>query len=220
MEAAFAYAFHRYFPDGQPPFERYKRHLGKGFTAIMDELGLPRELYPHFRERSASLIHEIAIFPGAKECLQTLSMAGAYVGIATGKDRRRTLEILACKGLDRYIDRVVCSDDVAHGKPAPDSINAHLEGSQLARTRMLFVGDAEADILCARSAGVCSIAVTWGGMADQQSVLQLRPDYVTHTFPELRMLFGRLGILSGGEQQAEGRAEPALVRSSRLEGGV
>lgn len=190
MEQAFQHAWRQFHDHGEAPFAEYKTHMGKGFTAIMDAMGLPREMAGPFRERSIALADQIQVFPGVFALLDSLRATGVYLGISTGKDSARTHYILRRLGLDGYFERVVCSDEVARGKPDPESVLVHLRAAGVSGAQALFVGDAWADIECARRAGVPSLAVLWG-MGTEADLRGAQPTHLVRDFGALHCLLLR-----------------------------
>jgi 3-amino-5-hydroxybenzoic acid synthesis related protein len=190
MQQAFEHAWRQFFEQGIAPFAEYKTHMGKGFISIMDAMGLPRAMAAPFRERSVELADQIELFPGVFALLESLVDEGTYLGVSTGKEAARTHYILRRHGLDGYFERVVCSDQVAQGKPHPESIDIHLVASGVSAAEALFVGDAQADIECAQRAGVPSIAVLWG-MGTEAALRAMNPTHVVRDFGELHRLLVR-----------------------------
>ena len=70
----------------------------------------------------ADIIKEegIPLKPGAVEILKWLREHGILTCIATANEYERTKGYLTRLGLFDHFDRIICSDMVEHGKPAPD----------------------------------------------------------------------------------------------------
>jgi AHBA synthesis associated protein len=187
MEEAFKYAWCQFFGPGTAPFAEYKKHMGKGFTAIMDAMELPREMAVPFRQRSVELADRIQTFPGVFALLDSLRAGGTYLGVSTGKEAARTHHILRQLELESYFHHIVCSDEVTHPKPHPESVLIHLSNAGVAASQALFVGDAVADIECATSAGVQSIAALWG-MGVEAELRAAQPTYVVRDLGDLHNL--------------------------------
>ncbi len=62
----------------------------------------------------------IPLKPGAKEILEWLREHGILTSVATANDYERTKGYLERLGLFDHFDRIICSDMVKLGKPAPD----------------------------------------------------------------------------------------------------
>jgi beta-phosphoglucomutase family hydrolase len=76
------------------------------------------------------------------------------IGCGTGSDRitsRRTLEVI---GVSEMVDAVVTSDDVVHGKPAPDTFLKCAELLGVAPEDCLVFEDADQGIKAANAAGM------------------------------------------------------------------
>ena len=74
-------------------------------------------------------------------------------------------------------DLVVAGDDVKNGKPHPDMLLAALEHFHIEPHEAVYVGDAAADILAAKNAGMASIAVLTGAL-NRLEAENLNPDYI------------------------------------------
>jgi AHBA synthesis associated protein len=207
MQIAFEYAYREFFPGGSAPFDEYRKHMGKGFPAIMDAMGLPRAMFKPFKARSIELVDDVEVFVGVHELLEKLAAQAIYIGIATGKDAARTRQILQRKNLDGYFHHVVSSDEVKHGKPHPESIEVHLRLSRAQPWHTFFVGDARADIECAHRAGVRSVAALWG-MGREEDLRALSPTYVIQELGDLYPLICESALEAGAhpEQRASARS--------------
>ncbi|MGV0168029.1 HAD family hydrolase [Furfurilactobacillus sp. WILCCON 0119] len=69
--------------------------------------------------------------------------------------------------LDQYMDARVTADEVAHGKPSPESLNAAIHKLTLDPQITVYVGDTIYDQQAAHAAGLSFALVTWGGPKDQ-----------------------------------------------------
>lgn len=143
-------------------FAAYRQHLGKGFPEIMRQLGLPAELHPHFKAHSRYLSRYVHLYAGVAALLHRLSSTGWILGIATGKDHARTCELLDQLRLSHHFRVVLGCDSVVHPKPAPDMAEAFMARTGIPGDALVLVGDAPADLQCARRAGCRGVAALWG----------------------------------------------------------
>lgn len=143
-------------------FTVYRRHLGKGFPEIMRALGLSVALHPHFQEHSRYLARYVHLYGGVTTLLDSLSSTGWTMGIATGKDHARTCELLDHLQLRHHFRVVLGCDSVASPKPAPDMVEAFVAQTGVVPEQLVLVGDAPADLECARRARCRSVAALWG----------------------------------------------------------
>lgn len=150
-----------------PDRERASHVIGLGLqdslrTAVPE---LPPERYAefveayrtHFRARQ----DDMALFPGVRELLADLSRRGHRLAVATGKSRRGLDHQMALCGLGSLFAASRCADET-HPKPHPAMLLELMGELTLARHELLMIGDTSHDLGMARSAGVDSVAVSYG----------------------------------------------------------
>jgi len=116
------------------------------------------EILEHFLKIEAS---EVKPFPGVNELFGNLIDRGLKIGIATGRTSMPENEWDRFKrfGLERFIDSIVTSREVASRKPAPDAIIECAKRMKVSIEKCLVVGDTEDDIIAARKAGGIPVAI-------------------------------------------------------------
>lgn len=171
-------------------FCRYRRHLGKGLPQILKTLGLSAQLVPHFKRHSRYLAPYVRAFPGVQALLQSLRRQGWVLGVATGKDEARAVDLLKDLQLREHFAVVLGCDSVPAPKPAPDMVHTFAERTGVPREHMVMVGDAPADLQCARAAQCRSVAALWG-FTPPRRLQREKPDWIASTPNEL------LPLLSG-----------------------
>jgi len=181
MKVAFATAIKEVWPrysfDLDSLFAEYCKHLGKGFLQIMDELALPHAMHAPFRRHSKSLAHHVPLCDGAKDLLTWCEASDLKMGIATGKDLERTLELLNLLGIADCFSSVYASDSVKHPKPHPEMALSFFADHALEADQVILIGDAVADFQCGVAAGCRTAAAEWGYTAPQ--ILRgVSPDYI------------------------------------------
>lgn len=112
----------------------------------------------------------------------------------TGKDRKRTIEILKHFHMEEYFDIIVCLDDVENPKPHPESLNCIMDKLGWKCGNTCMIGDGINDILAAQNAGVCSVAVTWGDVS-ADNLIACHPSVVVDTAEELVSFITKGGTL-------------------------
>ena len=101
-------------------------------------------------------------YDGADDLVRMLAArAGNVLGIATGKTRKGVDDLVVQFGWDGLF-RTIQTADSAPSKPHPGMILQALAHMGIAATECVMIGDTSFDIDMARSAGVRSVAVTWG----------------------------------------------------------
>lgn len=124
------------------------------------------EIYAHFVPLNAEIAaREAAPVPGVPEALATLRARGLMIGSTTGYVRAimdRVLPIAAEAGVAP--DVVICSDEIAAGRPAPDGLLANM--ARLGVTdpaEVLKVDDTAPGISEGVSAGASALGVMLSG---------------------------------------------------------
>ena len=87
------------------------------------------------------------------------------VSVLSLNSRRAVEAALELHGLSERVEHVVGREDVLHGKPDPEGMRVLAEKHGVEPARMLLVGDAETDRLCAERAGAQFLHVDEVGVA-------------------------------------------------------
>lgn len=122
------------------------------FDAVMHSW--EQEAYRH--------LERVTVYDGIVDTLRALKEGGNKLGIATSRNRSQYTHGFKPLGLSEFFDAVVCSDDVADPKPAPDELFECLKLMGGTTEQAVFIGDSAYDMQCARSAGVKSGLALWG----------------------------------------------------------
>ena len=141
-----------------------------------------RKDYLAFYEAKHHLMADV--YPRIIEALKFIKSKKIPLSIYTGKGRDSSIITLQKIGVFDLFDMIVTGDDVADHKPSPEGIDRFVEKFKLNREKVLMIGDAPADILAARSAGVKIASVVWDSYA-KEKVLEMKSDYVFETVDEL-----------------------------------
>lgn len=135
----------------------------------------------HFIEASPT---PSTLFPGVEEMLAELNEQGHFLAVATGKGRHGLDQILKETGTGRYFHVTRCADE-SFSKPHPQMLHEIMGHLGVDARDTLMIGDTEYDLQMANSAGVQSLAVSYG-VHDLARLLNCRPlDYVDD-IPALR----------------------------------
>ena len=145
--------------DDDPVFEgrRYKRYL---------------KLYENVVGRYASLFNEMDIV------LNSIEENNHLWGIVTNKSKKFTEPLLRRLDLTSRLSCLICRDDVNNIKPDPEPLNLALSKLQYKDlNRCYYIGDSKKDIQSARSAGIRSIACSYGYRIDSDNPLSWGAEY-------------------------------------------
>ncbi|MGA7984805.1 MAG: HAD-IA family hydrolase, partial [Burkholderiales bacterium] len=117
----------------------------------------PEQVYASFQELLIASFaeHGVKSIDGVEQAIATLRARGIRVALTTGFDRRVADQLLARLGWRDKVDAVVCADEVAQGRPAPDMILRAMERTGVGDARrVLCAGDTDNDLRAGANAGV------------------------------------------------------------------
>jgi len=131
----------------------------------------------------------IKAFPGAAAVLESLHARGAKCIVVSNKGVDAIHRSLDRLELKPFIDLVLGEEPEVPIKPDPALLTECIvpKFPQIAKARMLMIGDTEVDIKFARAG---RIACCWAayGFGDRQHCIALSPEYVIETIGELRAI--------------------------------
>jgi 3-dehydroquinate synthase len=150
-----------------------KRAIGAGGRGLVEktmamagEPGTEQEIDQHLDEFFNSYVDNpvefTMIFPGVLEVLERFHADGITMGICTNKPTATTMPVIAALGLEKYFSVISCGDTATHQKPDRRHILDVVEELNASPETAVMIGDSENDITAAISAGVKSVAVTFG----------------------------------------------------------
>jgi phosphoglycolate phosphatase len=133
----------------------------------------------------------IKTFPGAKKALQEVHARGVRCIVVTNKGADAVNRSLSRCGLAEFVDFVLADQPGMPHKPDRALLTEHIEPKfpDVARDRMLMVGDTEVDIAFAKNAGLECCWATYG-FGDRRRCLALGPEYSIESIDELPLLIG------------------------------
>ncbi len=127
------------------------------------------------------------LLPGVADALAAFRALGIRLAIATGDRRGRAEATLDALGVADDFVAIIGTDDVMHGKPAPDMVHAACERLGCSPEEVIVVGDSPADLMMGRAAGVAACIGVTGGFAVSERLGALA-DAVLPTVAELPRL--------------------------------
>jgi pyrophosphatase PpaX len=160
---------------------------GPGLEAQMHALAPDRvqELVNVYRAHNEPLHEGLVCCPGIDDVLVRLKDEGRRLGIVTAK-RRKTVELaFAQVPIAHLFETVVGGDETERHKPDPEPLLLALDRLDAGPEDAAYVGDAPFDIQAARTAGIFSVAVGWGGIHTRERLEQEQPDAFVDTAEEL-----------------------------------
>lgn len=150
-------------------WEHHYQYIGvptsETFFAIRKEYGLTvnfEEFVGDYRRGYRVIIDRegLAAAPGVVAFLEKLKKEKIPFAIGTGGRRESTKQILERTGLYKYFSIIITADDVAQGKPHPETFLLAAQDLNVRPHNCVVIGDSINDVLGAKSAGMKVIAIT------------------------------------------------------------
>jgi len=179
--------------------ERLQAYMGwhkqRVFETLLQAAGRPigpaRAMAERFEQEFAASVAKqpLVATQGAREAIAGCAKAGIRVGFTTGFARTTADLVLASMGWSHHLS--VASDEVPHGRPAPDLILAAMQKAGVRdATRVGVAGDTPADLEAGANAG-CLLRIGVGH--GTHSLEQLAKAPYTHLLPTLDGLLATFG---------------------------
>jgi len=128
--------------------EKLQGKLGR--DVIFDET--IKGMVSHYRSRN------VRVMPGAHEALKFCA-SNFRLGLASGSPRILIDAALDANRWEQYFSQIVSSDEVPHGKPAPDVYTETMTRLGADPAGTVILEDSESGILAGKAAGASVIAV-------------------------------------------------------------
>ena len=101
----------------------------------------------------------VPVKAGLDAMLAAVESLGLVKAVATSTLRVETIELLTQTGLIGRFDAIVCGDEVANGKPAPDIVLLAAERLGVRAERCMVLEDSENGIRAAAAAGAVAVMI-------------------------------------------------------------
>lgn len=165
-----------------------------GYIAgVADHYGIALDI-PEAKARTYAIyldrfVQELDPYPGARELVERCRATHARVAVASATDHIRLVANLERAGLpaDSW-DAVVCGEDVARKKPAPDAFLLAAERLGVAPAGCVVIEDSQHGVAAATTAGMRCVAVAQTFPADLLAAADIvRPTIAAITLEDLRV---------------------------------
>jgi phosphonatase-like hydrolase len=151
-----------------------------------DREKLATDIYQDFSARLSEIYRTVPPIAGAEDAIQNLRQSGYLLATTTGFDREITIPIFHRLGWEKYFVAIVCSDDVAQGRPAPYMLFHAMESARVnSVAEVMAVGDTPLDLQAGTNAGLRAVVGVLSG-ASRVELLQREPH--THILPSVANL--------------------------------
>lgn len=156
--------------------EEFAPTFGQGTAADVAHFGLsctPDELDRFYVERFGDHLAGVWVDPEAAPLLEALGRRGLALAVVTNTVSELAEVLLTRAGLRQAFREVVCADQVAHPKPAPDMVERALERLRVPAARAVYVGDSRFDRDAAAGADVRFVGLRIDGAARAERLGEL-----------------------------------------------
>jgi phosphoglycolate phosphatase-like HAD superfamily hydrolase len=147
-------------------FEEAKRNVGKGdrlfMAAFFRSEDIDKALRIYRLHHKSSLKTHAKLRPYAVWLLSRLKRNNRTIAIASNRPVFFTDIILKAVGIKKYLDYVLCADQIKSLKPNPKILNMIMDRFRVKREDTVFIGDMDIDLETAQRARVDAIFVKGG----------------------------------------------------------
>jgi N-acetyl-D-muramate 6-phosphate phosphatase len=124
-------------------------------------------------------------FPGIEQLLARLQECGVRWGVVTNKPFYLAEPLLRSMALQPAADVLICPDHVQRTKPDPEPLLLACARLGCTVHETVYIGDHERDIAAGRSAGMRTIAASYGYLAPQECVAAWNADFEADSVAEI-----------------------------------
>jgi phosphonatase-like hydrolase len=151
--------------------------------ANADRERLTAAVYDEFTADLIAAYQTVPPIAGAEDAIRALRRNGYLVATTTGFDRAITDSILTRLNWKQYFAAIVCSDDVALGRPAPFMLFHAMEAARVNNVaEVVAVGDTPLDLQAGTNAGLRGVIGVLSGASTAEA---LRREPHTHILPSV-----------------------------------
>jgi len=184
------------------PFEKIVSYVGNGARVLMERVlgdNLQNinldEAVRKFREIYLEhCVDKSYIFDGIRECFDEIKIKNHYLFLITNKPSPHSIKIMKYFGLYEEFDEIFCQDTMKALKPDPITINELLQRYSIIPQRFFMIGDSRVDVEFAKSAGVKSIMVGYGGVISYEEYISTQSNYKARDTIELYDIIKKLVV--------------------------
>jgi len=180
-----------------PPLDDHtiKRSVGWGDKNLVSKFvsaeDVDRVLSVYRSHHRSALKSGTKFLPGARQLLDELKKDGYQLAIASNRPSRFTHIILKHLEVKGHFAAVVCADEVASAKPAPDCLLKILKTCQVKAEEALYVGDMTIDMETGQRAGVKTVGIITGSSTEEE-IKKSGPRWIIHHPSELSKILQEL----------------------------
>ncbi len=171
--------------------EDFYKRIGYHFVDIFNEFKIPVNDFETFisiyKNQYFNFIAESELYESVEETLDFLRLKKVKTSLLTTKGQDQAEKIIKHFGLEKYFNLIFGRRNGTAHKPSPEPLQLICENLKVPPAETLIVGDTELDIICGKSAGAHTCAVTYG-YGTKAILAQQEPDHIINSLRELKHL--------------------------------
>jgi len=160
------------------PYELYRPMAGAGARGMLKVAFDITPEHPNFmamREEfftnyEVAMTNRTYVFDGVDDLIEHLQLRQMPWGVVTNKMARFTDPLTTAMPLFASAHAIVSGDTTPHAKPHPEPLFEAARRLGLPPEVCLYVGDDERDIVAGRTAGMLTVAATYGYLGEKSNV--------------------------------------------------
>jgi len=169
-----------------------KKKVGRGdkqfIQTFFSKEQLPAALAVYRNHHKKALKNYARLKPYAKMLLYLLKRKGKIVAIASNRPFYYTNIIIKKTGIGKYLDYVLCADQIQSHKPKPRILKDILKKFRFKKEQAVYAGDMDVDLETARRAKVDAVFVR-GGSSTLKDVKRYRNKKVVSSLRNILTLY-------------------------------
>ena len=177
-------------------YAKYRPLCGAGARGMLQvafEIGPDHADYESLREEffsnyQACMLDNTHAFEGVAPLIAALQTRSMQWGVVTNKSERFALPLTAAMPLFASSGVIVGGDTTPYSKPHPEPLLEAARRLGVSPELCLYVGDDERDIVAGKSAGMGTVAATYGYLGSASDVADWRADAQINSPIELLQL--------------------------------
>jgi phosphoglycolate phosphatase len=131
-----------------------------------------------------SILRYSRLYPYSKKLLSFLKKKNKIVAIASNRPRQYTGRIVEKLRIDKYIDFVLCADEIKKLKPHPKLLHTIMDKYNIKKKDTVYVGDMDIDLEAAKRAGLSAIFIS-GGSSALSDIRKYKNKTIVHSLKEI-----------------------------------
>jgi len=158
----------------------------QSLTAGANRDQITAAIYDEFTARIIEVYRAVPPITGAEATIRQLRQSGYLVAVTTGFDRAITMSIFRRIGWEGMFASMICSDDVAQGRPSPFMLFHAMEEARVnSVAQVVAVGDTPLDLQAGTNAGLRGVIGVLSGASTAET---LRREPHTHILSSVASL--------------------------------